>query len=190
MSLVARRALEICHFDPDTGEDRRRAPGALEDCEAACYDCLMSYTNQPDHPVLDRTLLKDYLMALATGSVATSPSTDALGDHLERLVNLTQSDLERRWLKAVHDHHYRLPDDAQRLMASFGCRPDFAYDHAKVVVWIDGPHHRYPERQARDLRFDDALTLAGWTSLHFEVDDIDGWVDMIKRNPSIFGSGS
>jgi ATP-dependent helicase YprA (DUF1998 family) len=190
MSRVARRALEICHFDPDTGEDRRRAPGALEDCEAACYDCLMSYTNQPDHPVLDRTLLKDYLMALATGSVAASPSPDTLGEYLERLMNLTQSDLERRWLKVVHDYHYRLPDDAQRLMAQFGCRPDFVYDDAKVVIWIDGPHHQYPERQARDVRFDDAFTLAGWTSLHFDVDDIDGWVDLIKHHPSTFGSGS
>ena len=46
---VARKALELCHFDPDSGEDLRHAPGASEICEAACYDCLMSYSNQPDH---------------------------------------------------------------------------------------------------------------------------------------------
>ena len=38
--------------------------GPLEDCEAACYDCLMSYSNQPDHAALDRSLIRDYLMAL------------------------------------------------------------------------------------------------------------------------------
>jgi hypothetical protein len=26
--------------------DLRRAPNAREDCEAACYDCLLSYTDQ------------------------------------------------------------------------------------------------------------------------------------------------
>ncbi|OGO32969.1 MAG: hypothetical protein A2Z16_04630, partial [Chloroflexi bacterium RBG_16_54_18] len=40
---VAQEALRLCHFDPATGEDLRRAPNAKEDCEAACYDCLMSY---------------------------------------------------------------------------------------------------------------------------------------------------
>ena len=29
-------------FDPDTGEDLHHAPRAYEDCEAACYDCLLS----------------------------------------------------------------------------------------------------------------------------------------------------
>jgi hypothetical protein len=125
LERVALKALEICHFDPETGEDRRRAPGALEDCEAACYDCLMSYTNQPDHPVLDRVVLKDYLLSLAGGVVHASPAQGARGDHLEQLMNLTQSDLERRWLALVHDHDYRLPDSAQKLMDTIGCRPDF-----------------------------------------------------------------
>ena len=30
------------------------APGAKEACEAACYDCLLSYGNQRDHRLLDR----------------------------------------------------------------------------------------------------------------------------------------
>ena len=42
---LARRALEICHFDPDTLEDT--APDA---CGKACYECLLDYGNQPDHP--------------------------------------------------------------------------------------------------------------------------------------------
>jgi superfamily II DNA/RNA helicase len=49
IAAVAREALRICHFDPDTGADQRRALGAAEDCEAACYDCLMSYSNQREH---------------------------------------------------------------------------------------------------------------------------------------------
>ena len=49
ISAVAEEALRICHFDPKDGADLHRAPGAREDCEAACYDCLLSYYNQIDH---------------------------------------------------------------------------------------------------------------------------------------------
>jgi hypothetical protein len=55
---VAQEALRLCHFDPTTGEDLRRAPNAKEDCEAACYDCLMSYFNKSDHRRLDRQEIK------------------------------------------------------------------------------------------------------------------------------------
>ena len=65
LTRVARQALERCHFDPDTLADMRRAPRAREDCEAACYDCLLSYTNQPDHQLVDRQLVADYLHLLA-----------------------------------------------------------------------------------------------------------------------------
>jgi len=187
---VARQALEICHFDPDTGEDRRRAPGSLEDCEAACYDCLMSYTNQMDHATLDRMVVKDYLMALAGGSVAASPTQASAGEHLQLLLNLSQSDLERRWLRLVHDSNYRLPDSAKKLLPEIGTRPDFLYEEARVAIYVDGPHHKYPERSARDRDLDNALLLAGWTSVRFDQDDADGWTELIKRYPSTFGTGS
>ena len=54
LATAARKALEIAHFDPDTGDDLRPcAEGARERCEKACYDCLLSYSNQWDHE-LDR----------------------------------------------------------------------------------------------------------------------------------------
>lgn len=190
LARVARQALELCHFDPESGEDRHRAPGAIEDCEAACYDCLMSYTNQPDHTLLDRALIRDYLIALAGSSAAASPSSSSRGEHLEELMNLSQSDLERRWLTTVHDGNFRLPDSAQRLVVGVGSRPDFIYDDARVVVYVDGPHHKYPERQARDHAFDDRLTLAGWTVLRFTADETDGWLGQIHDNPSTFGAGA
>jgi hypothetical protein len=49
---VLRRLLD----DPEAFAQvaRRAAERATEDCEAACYDCLMHYGNQPDHRHLDR----------------------------------------------------------------------------------------------------------------------------------------
>ena len=58
LATVARTALHIMHLDvgngslPDSPSDLLDRPEA--DCVAACYRCLMSYYNQPDHESLDR----------------------------------------------------------------------------------------------------------------------------------------
>ena len=54
LPAFARRALAICHYDPDTGEDR-----AADRCGRACCECLLDYGNQPDHRILDRALIRD-----------------------------------------------------------------------------------------------------------------------------------
>lgn len=59
MARVARRALEICHFDPDTGAEHN--PG---ECAHACYRCLLSYSNQPDHAQINRHTIRDLLMEM------------------------------------------------------------------------------------------------------------------------------
>ena len=63
IAAIASQALELCHIDPATGGDRE---GWAERCSAACYDCLLSYTNQLDHRHLDRNLIRDFLVALST----------------------------------------------------------------------------------------------------------------------------
>ncbi len=57
LAEVARSALAIMHFDltggvAKTAAELVDAPGTA--CVAACYRCLMSYYNQPDHELLDR----------------------------------------------------------------------------------------------------------------------------------------
>ena len=57
---VARKALEIMHYDPAGLEDAAvKGPTALVSvpharCVAGCYRCLLSYFNQPDHELIDR----------------------------------------------------------------------------------------------------------------------------------------
>lgn len=57
LAAVARRALQIIHFSVGDGPLPGSAAGLQdqpEACVAACYRCLMSYYNQPDHESLDR----------------------------------------------------------------------------------------------------------------------------------------
>ncbi|HET9091737.1 MAG TPA: Zn-binding domain-containing protein, partial [Acidimicrobiales bacterium] len=188
LSRVARQALSRCHFDPDTLADLHRAPRAREDCEAACYDCLLSYTNQPDHRLVDRMLVRDYLHQLAGAAVATSPGNATRSEHLERLARQAQSDLEREWLELLAAGGHRLPDRAQVLIEDAGTRPDFVYDDAHVAIYIDGPHHLYPERAARDGAAEDQLFVRGWSVLRFSASD--DWPALIARHTSTFGGGT
>jgi hypothetical protein len=82
LAEVAKNALEIMHFDLSNGlpagatalVDR---PGVA--CVAACYRCLMSYYNQPDHELLDRRDedARAFLLRLARGRLSglAAPAT-------------------------------------------------------------------------------------------------------------------
>ncbi|MCK6525247.1 DUF1998 domain-containing protein, partial [Myxococcota bacterium] len=75
LAAVARRALEILHYAvPDEGplpdpEQLQDAPDAR--CVAACYRCLLSYYNQPEHERIDRRPLtvRRLLLRLAAAEV-------------------------------------------------------------------------------------------------------------------------
>ena len=72
---IARKALEIMHYDYKTGYDINTLTAEYEakinrkeaTCETGCYSCLLSYYNQPDHELIDRrrpSVLR-FLIALA-----------------------------------------------------------------------------------------------------------------------------
>jgi very-short-patch-repair endonuclease len=184
---VARTALELCHFDPDNGEDLYRAPGGYEDCVAACYDCLMSYQNQPDHLVLNRHLLRDHLLAFAGAKIDASPSPLSREEFLARLERLADSKLEKQFLSVLSSGDFGLPDDAQVLIEGAGTRPDFVYYDAAVAIYVDGPYHLFPDRAVRDRTKQAALEELGWTVLRFA--DHDDWARIIAENPGTFGKG-
>ena len=85
LGRLAAEALGILHYDPETGEDLRHAPRAREDCEAACYDCLMSYANQSDHLLLDRHAIKE-VVPVTTAEVAEARSDLRLHSQEEEVV--------------------------------------------------------------------------------------------------------
>ncbi len=184
---VVRAALDICHLDPDTGVDLLRAPMSREDCEAACYDCLMSYTNQMDHEFLDRKRIAPLLLPLRDAVVRSSASQAPRAEHLSRLKAVAGSDLERRWLELLEAGNYALPTHAQELVPDCRTRPDFLYRDRYVAVYIDGPPHDFPERQQRDADQTGALEDFGWTVVRFHHQD--DWQAIINRNPGLFGGG-
>ena len=183
---VARAALEICHFDAE-GNDLGKAEGAGEDCEAACYDCLLSYGNQREHDILDRKSIVDWLLQLAKADVKPAAAAGSPDDLLTQLLAQCDSDLERKWLQHVATAALRLPDRAQHTIAACETRPDFIYERNGVfaAIYIDGPHHDYPERQARDRDQTERMENAGYSVIRFGYRE--DWDKKLSEHKYVFG---
>lgn len=178
---VAHEALELCHFDPATGRDLRRSPRAREDCEAACYSCLMSYTNQGDHRILDRTKLVDLLMDLAAATVRAGPQESS---SLPELHSAAAGDLERGWLDFLERNGIALPTGVGSSLAGSSARPDFLYGQHHAVVYIDGDEDAHPGRRFRDADLVDELEDQGYMVIRFG--DQEDWDLVIDAHPGIF----
>ena len=152
LRIVARKALELLHFNPDTGEDLHRAQYAREDCAQACYDCLLSYSQPvgppaPRPPHRHRTAAAPHASAIRRSRrTARSPPRPLRG--LAKASNR----LEKRFLDLLNTHGYRLPDEAQQIVDGYYVRPDFAYHTGgmDVAIFIDGPIHDGDHQQQKD----------------------------------------
>jgi hypothetical protein len=183
---VAREALTLTHFDPDTGADLRHAPGAREDCEAACYDCLMSYYNQMDHQLVDRMLIRDLLLDLTSSVLRASPGSEGRASHLANLRKQCDSDLERDWLDFLEAHGLALPDAAQPLFESCQTRPDFLYSDDYVAIFIDGPVHDKADIAAKERQIDKCLDGMGYTVIRFGYRK-EAWPAICAAHAYLFG---
>ena len=183
---VARAALEICHFDAE-GNDLGKAEGASDDCEAACYDCLLSYGNQREHDILDRKTIVDWLLQLAGAEVKPAVGAGSPDDRLTQLLAQCESDLERKWLEHIAAAALRLPDRAQHYIAACETRPDFIYERNGVfaAIYIDGPHHEYPERQARDRAQTERMENEGYSVIRFSY--LENWDTKLSGHKYVFG---
>lgn len=202
---VADQALELIHVDPTTGAS---IPTRMDDgCAAGCYECLLSYSNQPEHRLIDRQLIVDLLGRLQRSrlqpttperpptrtheSVATTPRSSS-ADAIDPIV--TQEERTAlghgaefvAWLTAGG---FRLPDnDAPVFVEAADVTADFVYRESEAVVFVDGtpldPDRYYENAAAADER----LKGAGLRVVRFG--HRDDWAQTADIYSSIFGEGS
>ena len=180
LAEVAKAALKLCHFDPETGEDT-----GADKCAAACYDCLLEYGNQPDHRWIDRQLIVNLLRDLAQSTTEISGSRRSRVDHLDGLLRTCDSELERRWLRRVHEFQLRLPSHGQYLISACSTRPDFFYHDASTAIFVDGPHHDEPDQKAEDERITASLINAGYLVIRFH--HAADWNAIFDQYADVFG---
>ena len=189
LARAARKALDICHFDPETGVDKGHPEGVTERCERGCYDCLLSYTNQFEHAVIDRALVRDLLLAVADATTSAGAGGRPRAATLDYLGAFTDSSLERKFLNWLSERGYRLPDRAQVTVSEATARPDFAYDLPTGVtfVFIDGPDHDPQYQAERDAAAEERLVDLGFHVIRWRYDD--DWAILAAAKPSVFGQG-
>lgn len=131
LQRVLRSARELLHEHDEEG------------CEKACYECLLTFYNQRDHDLIDRTLVLPLLQTLDTLEVSANQQGNK--ERLHTLRAQCESDLERDVLEAIVAEGLPLPDDAQYTLRD-GDTPvaqaDFYY-RPRTAVFVDGsPHYK------------------------------------------------
>ena len=181
LPILARRALTICHYDPNTLEDR-----AADRCGKACYECLLDYGNQPDHKDLDRALIRDMLADLAHAECRPAGGEGSRADRLAALRKRCDSRLEERWLDRLEELGLRLPSDAQYRIPSYATQPDFFYRGAAAAIYIDGPPHDSPDQVREDDATTETLIQMGYIVIRFHYED--DWLVIFRRHGDVFGT--
>ena len=188
-------ALQICHFDPDTGADlgADEPAQAGERCAAACYDCLLSYGNQRDHELIDRHLVRDLL--LSAGRRAADDRRARPAPTAAARPHWPQSRQSIRWSGRVRrlaplDAACACPTTRRPRSTEAARRPDFVYRlrDGNVAVFVDGAGARRHRRQAqRDAAAEDASRDLGWNVIRFRHERRLGRRSP-ARYPSVFGA--
>ena len=200
LAAVARRGLQIMHLAvgddslPDSPSDLSDQPEAA--CVAACYRCLMSYYNQPDHESIDRRDEDARAMLLRLAHARTVPRTvgshpgevihgkvaasGSLGGSIEATATVTDANLavsvQSRWHEEATRRGIPAPDP----------KPIVAGDRSVRCVW----RRHYVAALIDEA---DQLALRPLEDRGFEViqfEDRTGWRAAFARLASALGQAS
>ena len=190
LANVAQRALEVTHFDVETGQDQRLPEDEEHGCAKACYDCLLSYQNQRHHRFIDRHAVRDLLMDLTRSHTRHQTPSRSYDEQYEWLVEQSdvRSGLEREFLGHLYETGRNLPDDAQVHVEDVGVTPDFYYRDQAACVFCDGSVHDEPKRKAEDDQLRRQLKELGYRVVAIRHDqDLD---EQIAGHADLFGEGT
>jgi len=178
LAQVASNALKLLHHNTPQGPWKLEDLPALEQthasgnriCEAGCYQCLLSYFNQPDHENINRQNAEalKLLVALANAEARpvaepVSPPDPAGGDESLSL-----------WLQALDAARLKRPDATQLAVNQGTARAAAQYQSARALVFL--------EPVSPELR--EVLTDKAWQVLDFS--DPAQWSALFATHAGIF----
>lgn len=186
LAQVSRLALSLMHYkvsedtvDPDQLEDTAGANAGPQahQCEAGCYQCLLSYYNQPDHEIINRrdVAAVRFLAQLAGAAVQGLSPVDVAAN----MADGEEATLLQEWLNVVVRSGFRQPDQVNISLNGGEATADAVYQVARALVFLTPPAEN-TSAYAHDR---------GFTLIVFPSDKSD-WLASFAAHPSIFGTPS
>ncbi|MBA3045306.1 MAG: DEAD/DEAH box helicase [Euryarchaeota archaeon] len=154
--------------------------GEPEGCQRACYECLLSYYNQIEHALLDRTLALDFLKDYIDLRIQKGIEED----RFQELYDKCDSGFEKAVLNKIVEIGIRLPDDGQKIIYDSEsvpiAKPDFFYK-PNIAIFVDGPDHEKEHVKKSDEVKRDKLRALGYTVVEIkdmsQVDNLKGYIN-------------
>jgi superfamily II DNA/RNA helicase len=174
LSRAARTALQLMHFEFPEGEiaqDTLRDTGTGHHCEAGCYQCLLSYFNQPDHELIDRRNPEAirFLCALSNASVTTAPALDS--------ARVCETDSLGQWIETLDRLGLRKPDKLSVPIQNGTATAHALYSSTRALVFLTPPP---PDAAA--YAADRAHTLIQFPK------NKEQWENIFAKFPDVFGN--
>ncbi len=182
---VVNRAYEICF-----GDKQEFTADELRNLLPADYSNLLNYYNQPYHQNIDIRTIYNTLQIMKTAAIEVHQTgrNENYEEQYERLEAARDhnSSTEYEFLKYLHNHRLRLPDEAQPMFPGiYYVQPDFKYGD-RILIFCDGTPHDLSSVKEDDRNKREALEDAGYVVLtwHYKTP----LEEFVNAHPDIFTS--
>lgn len=180
LAQVASNALKLLHHNAPQGAWKLEDLPALEQtnargnwiCEAGCYQCLLSYFNQPDHENINRRNVDALKVLVALANAEVQPKAIAAFTSIHASTNA----LLDQWLFALDASGLRRPDALQVSVNQGAVSAAGQYKSTRALVFLDDI----------DAGTAALLTDKGWQVLNFS--DPSQWQAQFAAHPDVFGN--
>lgn len=184
LAQVASKALELLHHHQPNGPWTMDGLPALEIkrndgssiCEAGCYQCLLSYFNQPDHEHINRRDPSALGLLVSLANARVVPQEDIALEAPSAKIGPAEgnADLHTRWLSALLAAGFRQPDDGPLNVLGGRGQAAARYKATRTLVTL------------QPLPSDAAAELAdlGWTVL--DMSDPAHWAGQFATHAALF----
>lgn len=180
LAIVARAALQVMHFDVTetvstvealNHQEQRNAEGSSI-CEAGCYQCLLSYFNQPDHDHIDRRNSDALRLLIALVNANVAPVNAEPQPSIEQA---TENNATNEWLAMLRARHLKQPDAVEVSINQGQAMAAGQYKSLRILVFL--------EALANDIK--NQLEDKGWQVLDFS--NPTQWPSLFEQYADLLG---